>query len=193
MYVLMFSFAHAAVYKHVEANGRVTYTDKPPANAIKPNKAEEKHILSEPLPQSGVQFTLPPDAESDPVKASAGVAGLYFSVEQVADFCRMNVPTTAEKAVEARKKWKATHEALSKKSACILREKMSGDEYRQFLAMLDAEGRKNSALLAKASQSEKQKICEGLPARFALPQVNLMLRTRLVDVINKTPSKLCPS
>lgn len=167
----------AVVYKRVDANGHVTYTDKPLS-------AEETKQQQKGAPKSETKSLISGDNATDLQKAASSVVGLAASVEAGAKFCQSQVlPEVASKVAGARDVWFNKHGYLVEKAKLIMKGHLSAIEYNSLLRGIDSVAVKMIAKLSAASSFEKQKVCEQMPARYAAPEMDLSANQPLVSTI----------
>lgn len=159
----------APVYKHVGPDGKVAYSDMPAPTGLTTVKG-------------GIR-SKPAGFEDDPVSAATVVATNEIVVDSVYAFCRDEMPDSAPTIMAARGSWKEQHATLIEKSRAILAEKLTIDERRSIAAMLKQENEKIAGQLRQAPYAERKKMCEGAPARFTTPEMNLAGHPALVRTI----------
>ena len=193
--LLVVPAAHAGLYKQVDANGNVTYTDKPPkANSQAQGITSRQMPSKEAEAQGGSgQSVIPEAALADPLKASGAVAGVSSAMQMLTFFCAANVPSSADQVNALHKGWEAANSQLIVKSWYILREKLPERELLQMTVSLQSAARAQTQKLERESPEAKQKLCAALLVKFADPHMNLMANKKLVDTIQGVKLKVYPN
>lgn len=188
LYFLMTNLAftvQAAVYKQVDSNGNITYSDKPASNqaAVKQLPIQQNNTTDN-LGISGLpQNLFPQEIMQDPLKASSGVLGLASSVRMMANFCIANAPASANKIRTATENWQYSNAVIVNQSELIMSKKLSKTQLISLKQMLEVENKKINNLLMQQTPEQHQKMCDEYPTRLGLPQMSLANNKKLKNVI----------
>ena len=158
------------VYKSVGPDGKVTYSDGPPASAAKVEQKSD--IRARPL-----------RPEDDPLTAAMQVYVKVTLVEEFYRFCREEVPSSAAEVLRARNLWNTQNAALTDSVKVIVNDryttrellKIAGDTERSNLAMV--------AEIRRASDQEKSLWCSQASAKIASMEMNPSRNPTLVKTL----------
>ncbi len=181
--LLASSYASSEVYKHVDKNGGITFSDQPMADSDE--KVVSRGIKN--LPDASADSArnlFPPGASNDPIAAAGAVAGLAMAINTSADWCVNNFPSMTHKIKDARSQWERTNQVVINKSWHILRASMSNTEVTKLTNSLELDRSNITTTIDRLSQEEKQKICSDLPQKYASREVNIAARKDLIDALN---------
>ena len=159
------------VYKSVGPDGKVTYSDTPPA----PNSAEVSKDLRD---KTGGR-------KLDPVQAAMAVYAKEIIVETAYRFCRDQVPKSESSVGAARNEWMDRHAPLRAKKNVVLHDKLSTGELIDIAHKAEAENEGILRTLKQAPLEERTKWCTNAPKTFTAPEFDLASNQDLVDTIMK--------
>lgn len=152
--------ASAQVYKHVGPDGRVYYSDKPPAAAGGPAELKPEIRSRAPRP------------EDDPMHAAMSVYAHETMVETFYRFCRDTVPESAPALREARDRWNARHRQLAAAKIIVLHDHLSIDQLRRIAAETEATHLEILQKVRAAPPAEHAAWCRAAPDRFEALELN---------------------
>jgi hypothetical protein len=161
----------ATVYKVVGPDGKVSFTDQPPATA-------KSQALKVPVNQAKVG-----EVDRDPVTAAMLVHARQMTVESTTRFCMTFAPRTAHDVVVARDAWRLRNGALIDKKNRMLATAVSLTERS---ALTDKSDRDNEDFLETkraGSPGDKLRWCQTVPASFASPDLDLSRNPTLVRTV----------
>lgn len=159
----------ASLYKVVGPDGKVTFTDQPPA------PAEAKLV-------KGVASSAPARTD-DPAAAAGQVYAMQVVVETGTQFCTTYVLGSSRDVLKARARWRERNGEIIDKKNRVLRDTIG-------LAAMHALGnkmeRENETMLdkmRKASASDQQQWCAQAPANFEASHLDPSRTSSLVKTI----------
>ncbi len=162
-------FASGAVYKSIGPDGKVTYSDTPPASgSVDVSKEIRKRD---------------PALKLDPVKAAMAIYAKEVIVETAYRFCREQVPQSETRVRIARQAWMDRHAQLRAKKIVVLHDKFSTNELRALAVKAEAENERLLSTLRQAPLEERTKWCANAPKTFTTPEFDLAANQDLVDTI----------
>ncbi len=165
------AFASAQLYRSVGPDGRVTYSDTPPAQGSDQRTQQiGKPAVPTTIPASEVGTFM----RNATLGAAIKLTVLAGTVDRLAQICGGLEPAVSEPVRTARTLWYANHRPLLSVKDKILsdllppnrRDLMSGPEAQ-------AELKRTTAQLASASQEEKTASCRRAPQLMAASGMNL--------------------
>jgi hypothetical protein len=162
----------AEVYKSVGPDGKVVYSDTPPAT---PGSTEVSKDLRA---KSG-------GAKMDPVIAALNIYAKEIIVETSYRFCREQVPKSEESVRGARNEWLQRHQTLRTRKNAVLKDRLTTGELLELARKTEAE---NEAILGKmktASVEEITKWCTDAPKTYTSREFDLAGNLDLADAILK--------
>ncbi len=167
----------APVYKVIGPDGKISFTDQPPASAV-------TQEIKAPVNQAKVV-----ELERDPKVAAVTVYAKQIIVETGSRFCTMNAPSTTHAVLAARDAWRERNVELTEKKNRVMARLMSFDE-RTRLAQRSE--RENEAVLDKmraAPLAEKLKWCQAVPVNFAAQELDPSRNPTLVRALREFDAK----
>jgi hypothetical protein len=182
------------MYKIVDADGRITYTDRPPpasqGQAVKPFGARPT-----------VKQAADKPADSSVIEAGLQVYYKQIIVHSAMNLCRQ-LPGLAPKlagaadasttATEAAKRWESRHAALTQQKIVVLQDLLTQAE---LLKVADDAQRENNALLSRltgAPLAERLTWCQRMPATLASLEFDLASNPVLVRKLMDYQPKKTP-
>ncbi|HZF14633.1 MAG TPA: DUF4124 domain-containing protein [Steroidobacteraceae bacterium] len=157
------------VYKSVGPDGKVTYSDTPPAS--------DSEDVSKDLRAKDASLRV------DPAKAAMQVYVKEVIVETAYRFCRDEVPESAGPVREARDRWMQRHAQLRARKILVLKDRMTTDELRQLARQAQEQNEGILRTMKQAPLAERTKWCTAAPKTFAAPEFDLAGKPELVDAI----------
>ena len=161
----------APLYKVVGPDGKVSFTDQPPASAT----AQE---VKAPVNQARVV-----DYDRDPLAAATAVYAKQIIVETGTRFCQAYAAATAHDAVVARDAWRARNFAVTEKKNKVLASLLSLADRNK---LADQSERDNEAILDRlraAPAAQKTQWCQRLASTFAAPELDVSRNSTMVHTI----------
>jgi hypothetical protein len=155
------------VYKIVGPDGKVSFTDLPPAPssaASNPAKAPSK------APAIAAAAA---KVDKSPTAALAASYSKQIIVESAARFCIGQAPATTTAVLAARDAWLARNGKISEKRNLVMQATMSPEERNAFTTNMQ---RTHDVYLSKmrvATLAEKTRWCERVPVSFAAPELDM--------------------
>jgi len=177
--ILMPWSAEAKLYKHVDAAGNVSYSDKPPEKNDKSagGSTEEMDV------SDAHDFALPPGALRDKSTAAAVVLGFSSGLRFLADYCGRRVPSSASGVDYAYSHWQDDNAALLKASSRILRAHTVSSDIADMERQVDALLRNLARRLDSVPQDKRKDMCENLPRVIASHKMSLSDNKHLVRLV----------
>lgn len=157
------------LYKIVDPDGKVTYTDKPPTSGTAQTLANVSGKAADP--------------EESPVKAALMLYTKQIIVETSYRFCRDQVPESAPEVKVARDRWMENHASLLAKKIPVLHDRLTMNELRKIAAQSEQENERILRVMRKAPLSERTQWCNNAARTFASPEFNLAGNSALVAAI----------
>ncbi len=173
--IFMFAFFQlqacwaGSVYRTVGPDGKVIYTDILPTSGPVQTLAKIRSRASVP--------------KDDPVKAALILYTKEIIVETAYQFCRDQVPDSAQAVKGAHDKWMEQHASLLIKKITVLHDRLTMNELRVIAAQAEQENEKNLRIMRVAPAAERSKWCYNAPKTFASPEFNLAGKPVLVETI----------
>lgn len=165
--------AAAPVYKIVGPDGKVSFTDQPPASAA----ASAKELKVPSGPGGDGNF------DAKPTGQLAAAYTKQIIVESAARFCLREVPATSAAIMAARDAWRDRNGAINEKRNRVMQAIMTSEERNKLAAGMQ---RENDAYLNKmraAPIAEKTRWCERAPVSFASQELDISQNAGLVKAI----------
>ena len=147
------------VYRSVGPDGKVTYSDSPPAAAAKVDQKPDIRAR-------------PPRPEDDPVTAAMQVYVKITLVEEFYRFCRDEVPSSAADVLRARNLWNDQNAGLAAAVKVIVNDRYTTRELLKIAGDTERENLGIVAEIRKASAKEKSLWCSQAPAKMASMEMN---------------------
>ena len=178
------------VFKVVGADGRITYTDKPPASYLA--RTMSGGGAAAPTNEAGLKSSGKGNADRDPVLASLQVYYKHIIVESAKQICfnlaAESPPVQGAKealagAMEARAKWYDRHSSLIEKKSVILNDMRSRAELDQVAEFARRENEPIKRTVEQAPASERLKWCQNMPRTLAAYEFDLARNTVLTKTI----------
>lgn len=176
--ILIFSWLSATltanatpIYKYVDDNGRVTYSSKKIVNAkdmkgISGEMKSSKH-------------------DHKPVYAAYRLQSSETAVNELADWCISNVPSSETRVRKAKRQWIKRHQSLLVKAEGILSKKMSPIEKELVDAFENDLYEHVSDSIEKAPKHQQKKMCHGYADRIRSAQFNFISNRVLVNTLKR--------
>lgn len=154
------------VYKSVGPDGKVTFTDKPPAGQ-EPPAAPAAAAPAAPAAQSSPGAAPAPAgsaaaAQMDPAleKATLVLAGFESIVNEYADLCVKTLPTSFRKYQGAADDWRQRHATLLARQNAVMRDHFSPAQRASVRSALQAKTRGMMAQVQAANAAQRIKWCD---------------------------------
>lgn len=122
-------------------------------------------------------------AEDDPVTASIIFYSQSYAIERIQKWCAKVYPESAGPIQQARDKWDASHQPFWDVVPGLLQSQLSKDERMNIAIRARLDHDEIEAKLAKATRDEQIRWCKNAPAKITSPQMSLMNRPDLLQVI----------
>lgn len=162
----------APVYKVVGADGKVTFTDHPPAAAN-----IDAPIKGTAAPKSGA------GDENQVAEAARAAVKVYVAlsiIEASTQFCIDNAPNTARQVIAARNAARARNAELSEKKDLVLLDTIGATRLAKVASNSRGDNERAVADLRRGGAAETQRICEALPKNMESAQLDPSRDTALV-------------
>jgi hypothetical protein len=174
----------APVYKVVGPDGKVSFTDQPPAtaNKDKPLKGTGTADLGEAADDGATS--------NEATKAAVRVYANQVVVETGFRFCHNEVPGTSDPVRMARQGWMDRNGALLDKKNRVLRDTIGLAAMNKLAEETERDNERILNMLRGAPMAEKRKWCEAAPQNFKSAKLDPSLSPALVRLI--TDFKLKP-
>jgi hypothetical protein len=161
----------APVYKVVGPDGKVSFTDQPPASA-------SAQALKVPVNQANVA-----DQDRDPLLASMVVYGKQLTVEKGVRFCTTFAPRTAHAVVAARDLWKIRTAQLHDKKNKIVASRITSPNLQKMVENVENDTDAYLERMRSVPLAEKVQWCDRLPASMTSPELDATRNPTLVRTI----------